>query len=134
MLEGKVAGILNERELVVNVGAKAGVKSGMKFKIMGPIQEILDPDNRKLLCTIDREKIRVKIIEVHSEYSVGSTYEAYRLALKSEPSAAYGSGAVREVTRVRTLRPNNESYLLPMDERDSFVNIGDPVFQIEEDL
>jgi hypothetical protein len=33
-IRGKVAQILNEREVVINIGKDAGVKIGMKFKIL----------------------------------------------------------------------------------------------------
>jgi hypothetical protein len=33
-IEGKVSGVLNERELTINIGIKHGVHKDMKFKIL----------------------------------------------------------------------------------------------------
>lgn len=47
LLRGKVALILNEREIVINIGAEQGVKPGMKFKVLADTPtEILDPDTQ----------------------------------------------------------------------------------------
>ena len=134
-LTGKVAAVLNERELVFNLGSENGITEGMKFKVMETRQEILDPDTGEFLGLFDREKVRVKVSEVNPKYSVARTYETYVVNLGSDSFvSAFSGGRGREARKVRTLRPNNESTLLPMDEKDSFVNIGDPVFQVEDDL
>ena len=133
-IKGKVAAILNERELVVNVGSNHGVQEGMKFKVMELDRQIIDPDSHEILGEFNREKIRVKIFEVNPKYSVGSTYETYRVTIGSLPNVAHLFEPRREVTRVRTLRADNSIYLEPMDEAKSFVNIGDSVFQVEDDL
>ena len=134
-LEGKVAAILNERELVINLGSEAGMKEGMKFRVMAPEMQILDPESNEYLGAFAREKIRVKIVDVQPKYAVGSTFETYKVniggALTGISDMLVRS---REVTRVRTLRADNNSFLEPMDEDKSFVNIGDPVFQIENDI
>ena len=134
-LRGKVAAVLNERELVVNLGSENGVAEGMKLKVMEPEREILDPDTGEFLGRFDREKVRVKVAEVNPKYSVGRTYETYVINLGSDSFASvFSGGRGREARRVRTLRPNNESNLLPMDETDSFVNIGDPVVLVEDGI
>ena len=33
-IKGKVSGVLNERELSINIGTKAGVRVGMKFRVL----------------------------------------------------------------------------------------------------
>lgn len=133
-LKGKVAAILNERDLVVNLGSEAGVAEGMKFRVMGPDKDIIDPGTAERLGSIPWEKIRVKIIEVNPRYSVGSTYETYRVAIGGEFDISHRIGPRREVTRVRTLRADGSVYLEPMDEDKSFVHIGDPVALVEDEL
>lgn len=135
-LKGKVAAILNERELVVNLGSDAGVAEGMKFKVLEPTRQILDPDTGEPLGTFEREKVRVKILEVNPKYSVGSTYETYQVTVGSGgmPDLSHLWGRSRQVTRVRTLRLDGGLYMEPMDETKSFVKIGDLVALIEDGL
>lgn len=135
-LKGKVAAILNERELVVNLGSESGVEEGMKFRVMSPERQIMDPDSREPLGVFTREKIRVRIITVHSKYSVGSTYETHRVNVGGGgmPDFSHLFGRSREVTRIRTLRADNTVFLEPMDETKSFVKIGDPVVLVEDGL
>lgn len=135
-LKGKVAAILNERELAVNLGSDSGVEVGMKFKVVEPSRQILDPDTAEILGTFDREKIRVKVVEVTPRYSVGSTYETYQVTVGSggSPDISHLFGRSREVTRVRTLRADGGLYLEPMDETKSFVHIGDLAVLVEDGL
>lgn len=134
-IEGKVAAILNERELVINRGADAGVKQDMRFKVMEPGVDIKDPDTGEPLGTIQREKIRVEVVEVHPKYSVGRTYETYVISV-----AGIGSDVVdaitrwspllgREVTRVRTLRTEQATSKASND-KSCFVEVGDQVVQV----
>ena len=134
--EGKVAAILNERELVVNLGAEADVEEGMKFVVMEPGQQIIDPDTQEILGAFSREKIRVEIFDVKPKYSVGRTYQTYIVNVGGAPTTfSHLLGEPRrEVTRVRTLRTDNTASLEPMDETKSFVKIGDPVVLVEDSL
>ena len=70
-ITGKVAGVLNERELTINVGSEKGVYEGMKFKVLAssPIK-VKDPDTEKILGTVDREKVQVKAIEIFKNYHI----------------------------------------------------------------
>src|SRR4051794_17442712 len=75
-LEGRVAEVLNERELVVNIGSTAGVKRGMRFAVLAATALVVrDPDTGAELGTIDREKIRVEATEVEPRFAVCATYE-----------------------------------------------------------
>lgn len=136
-MRGKVAAILNERELVINLGSANGVKEGMKFKVIEPELQILDPDTQEFLGTFDREKVRIKVVEVNPKYSVGSTYETYVVTLETPTLLSFGprtSQTTREVRRVRTLRADGGLYLEPMDETKSFVHIGDLAVLVEDGL
>ncbi len=56
-LRGKIAQLLSDRELVINIGLKDGVSKGMRFAILAATPlEIRDPDTNELLESIDREK------------------------------------------------------------------------------
>ena len=135
-IEGKVAAILNERDLVVNRGADAGVKEGMRFKVTESKLLLEDPDTGETLGDLDQEKIRVKIVEVRPKFSIAKTYETYIVNVGgTAPNTLTGwlrqTLPRQEVTRVRTLRNDDNISLAPMDEASSFVKVGDPVVEVE---
>ena len=104
-LEGKVAQILNDRELVINRGSNDGVEFGMKFKIVESLT-ILDPDTSEELGSIERENIRVKVIDVQPAFAIAQTYQTYRttgaLNLLSRSLGQMTSSIITEVRRIRT--------------------------------
>lgn len=138
-IEGKVAQVLNEREVAINVGAEHGVETGMKFEILSekPIV-ITDPDTGDEIGTIDRVKVRVKVVEVRPRMSITSTYETYQVnvggaGLDFERLIGLTSSSIlaaKWVTRVKTLRIDQSDLPGPLDEKDSIVRRGDRVTQI----
>ena len=54
-LEGKVAAILNERVLVINIGPYAGVEEDMKFSIIDGEVSLKDPNTGKVLGNLNRK-------------------------------------------------------------------------------
>ena len=123
LLAGKVAKILNDRELVINKGTKDGLQLGDKFKLMELSDEILDPDTQESLGSMEREIIRVKIVHVERLMAIAHTYETYNAGGHVPEVGISGS-----VTVVRTLRrpgsPFTDDYL---------VKIGDELIQFEEE-
>ena len=135
-IDGKVAKILNSRELVINRGTEHGVKEGMRFEVIEELEEVLDPDTNVSIGTISRVKIRVKIAHVQSRLSFARTYETYVVPEASPLTAAFAlpSLVARNVTRVKTIASASEGYSgTPYEEGKSFVQIGDKVVQILED-
>jgi hypothetical protein len=132
-IHGKVAVILNERDLVINKGHDDGVSEGMLFKVTQPNVSITDPDSGAELGVLTREKIKVKVFEVHQNFSVAKTYETYST---SEPSAFEFADALhrrRTVTRVRKiLIEPSEQASVTIGVSGSTVNVGDPVVEITE--
>ena len=128
-IEGKVAAIVNRRELVINRGADAGVQEGMKFRVMDRLLEITDPESNETLGTLEREKVRVKVSEVHPKFSLAMTYETYEV---SEPNLAGIFGSHR-VTRVRTLQTTSDNVQSP-DDRVASVRAGDLAVLVEDGL
>lgn len=49
VIEGKVAKILDDQKLVINVGHAHGVTQGMIFCIFAPVEEVKDPDSGESL-------------------------------------------------------------------------------------
>lgn len=132
LIEGKVAGILNERELTINIGLKNGVFKGMKFSILAkePI-EINDPETHEKLGMVDREKVRVVAAEVNERFSICKTYKKWRTVGVSFDIIASMLATPREVHE--TLKVNDSSLPPPLSEEESYVKIGDRVIQIKED-
>ena len=77
-IEGKIAKILNTRELVINRGTNHGVRPGMAFAVLEQQFGIVDPDTQEPLGNLDREKVRVRVSETHPKFSLARTYETYR--------------------------------------------------------
>ena len=138
-IEGKVAAILNERDLIINKGADAGITEDMKFKVVDPEVEIKDPDTGEALGSISMEKVRVRIVEVQSKFSIGKTYETYTINVGGVMPADLGDAFRRvlsprqEVTRVRTLRIDPSAGGL-MTETKSFVKVGDTVIELGDEV
>lgn len=127
-IEGKVAAVLNTRELVINRGADAGVTVGTKFAVLGA-QEVTDPDTNRPLGSLHREKIRVEVVEVQDNMAVARTYETY---LPDDVFSAFFPRSTR-VTYVRTLRDEAQSPASSASGTGSvLVQRGDRVRQVEE--
>ena len=144
-IEGKIAKILNAREVVINRGSLQGVEVGMIFKILD-LEEIniLDPDTKQNLGSVERTKVKVKVDLVKKNMCVAKTYRKETVNIGGHASGllafAEQADAVRSVLmppqwvdRYETLRlPKNFEKL---EESDSIVNIGDIVISTsgEED-
>jgi hypothetical protein len=131
-IHGKVAGILNERELAINIGLNNNVQVGMKFAVMSSEEtKVYDPETGDLLGLVDREKVRVQATEVKEKFSICKTYRTLTV----------GEGPLHEYARIaslfapprtvpETLKAGNSDYLPPLSEEESYVKIGDRVVQV----
>jgi len=61
-IEGKVAAILNESLLVINVGSAAGVREGMIFAVLAEGQMVKDPDTGEELGRWELPKGHVRVV------------------------------------------------------------------------
>ena len=48
-IEGKVARILSDNLIIINVGAEAGVRLGMCFAVLAQGEEVTDPESGTVL-------------------------------------------------------------------------------------
>ena len=135
-LQGQVAQILNEREIVINIGSERGVSVGMKFAVLADAPtKVYDPDNGDLLDVIDREKTRVEAIEVRPKITICRTYRTrwegsnpiYR-SLGIEMLEETREIAPRKI--VETLRIDDASHLPLLSPYESYVKIKDRVVQM----
>jgi hypothetical protein len=129
-ITGQVAQILNRRELVINRGSEHGVRKGMKFAVLNPRgASIVDPETREDLGSVPLAKVLVEAVRVQDRLSVCRTFKTstYR-----SPFDLFGA-VPKSSTTVETLRTVDKPYEEELDEKDSYVKIGDQVVQAEGD-
>lgn len=137
VIYGKVARILNTRELAINVGGNSGVEEEMVFEVLSSKGgKIVDPESGEELGNIHLPKVRVKIVSVHDKWSLASTYQTKRVNV-----GGYGHVFMRNddllkafqppkwVDKVETLKSTEERWE-DLDDADSYVKIGDTVVQV----
>ena len=137
LIRGKVARILNSRELAINVGAQAGVRINMKFDVLDPKgDDIKDPDTGEILGSLNRPKLRVQVTRVEEKLAVASTYRSKTVNVGGVgfmlPSFADALRPPRYVTKFESLK-TEEATWEDIDEAESFVKTGDPVIEVIED-
>ncbi|MFB9084498.1 hypothetical protein [Deinococcus wulumuqiensis] len=141
---GRVALLISTRELAINVGSSSGVKEGMVFAVLAeqPL-DVIDPETGEKLDTIDREKVRVKVVEVREKMSVCATFKARHipgtkgmLGSNGQPSLGYiGVGGSEGLYGrppqkiVETLRIEDSATLPPLAPEDSYVKVKDRVVE-----
>jgi hypothetical protein len=70
-VEGKVAKVLNNSEIVINRGRGQGVRRGMLFEVFAPEgEEVWDPDTGETLGTVEDVKAKAEVTEVKDRLAV----------------------------------------------------------------
>ena len=134
LIRGKVAQVLNEREIAINVGTEHGVYLGMYFDVIDTQdEEIKDPDTGEVLGSIERAKVKVQVTHVQEKLSVATTYQVERMNIERE--GTYGPFTnflmpPKWVEKYETLRIRDKGWS-PLREIDSYVKVGDPVVQVD---
>lgn len=129
LLEGKVAQVLNERQIVVNIGRRDGVAEGMRFAVLADTPlEIPDPVTGLSLGTLDQEKVKVQATQVLDKMTVCTTYETRVVGGIFFPDLSEAFSPRRRIPK--TLSAEEEAYPAPLSSNDSYVKIGDRVRQI----
>ena len=136
-IRGKVAQILSSREVALNVGLHDGVEIGMLFDIVTPKgHDITDPVTGDVLGSLDRPKVRVKIVSVQDRLSVAATFRKKRenIGGSSDLIGLYSrmSSPPRWITKYETLKTTDSTWEDLPDE-DSYISKGDPVVQVFSD-
>lgn len=127
-LEGKVAQLLNERQIVINIGRLDGVEAGMRFAVLaGKPIEVLDPDTGRSLGTLDQDKVRVESTQVLDQMTVCTTYETKFVGsiVFFDLAQTFAPGRIIP----KTLRATAAAYPAPLSPEDSYVKNGDRVRQ-----
>ena len=136
LIRGKVARVLNSREVVLNVGSNSGVEVGMYFDILDSNgEDIEDPDTGDSLGFVDRPKVRVRITSVQEKLSVASTYRVIRVnvgGIGGFPTDTLSFSRLlmppKWETRHETLKTQEKTWE-DLEEEESYVKTGDPVIQ-----
>ena len=136
-IRGKIAKVLNSREVALNVGAEQGVSPGMRFRILsGAGDEIRDPDSGAVLGCVQQPKAMVQVRYAEKKFAIAATYRSKEVNVggKGLTSAWFGSTfeSPKWETRYETLKAGGgfEPATEELDEKDSFVTTGDPVVQV----
>ena len=129
-IRGKIARVLNSREVAINKGSDDGVKVGMIFKILSTKgSAIEDPDTGEPLGSVDFVKTSVKVTVVQERVAVASTYRSHRVNVGGSGFALCGLfEPPKWETRFETLKID-EAAIQELDEEDAIVHTGDPVVQ-----
>lgn len=126
LLHGKVAQLLNVRQLAVNIGRKHGVQEGMYFAVLNRnAADIRDPDTHELLGSTVLPKVHVKVTKVEAEFCIADV-EGTRFR-KGFTLPAFFYTEYAEVPK--TLSRSENAEVEEIEEKDSIVRIGDPVVQ-----
>jgi hypothetical protein len=135
-IRGKVARVLSSRELVMNVGCEHGVSVGMYFDVLDPKGEnITDPDSEEVLGSVERAKVRVRVVRVQERLSIASTFRKQKVNVGGVGPVLDLSRLSRMymppewITKYETLK-TSETTWEDLDEKESYVKTGDPVVQV----
>lgn len=142
-IEGKVARVISERDLAINRGDSAGVKVGMRFKILSSEpSEVRDPDSDELLGTVDITKVEVEVVSVQENLAVCRTFKTIyvpgrpkKLGMTSSPFSSltesiFGDPGSPDSERYQTLRSDESFAVKELDPNGSFVQRGDRAVQV----
>ena len=133
-IRGKVARILNSREIAINRGATSGVVVGMYFDVVDPKgEDIRDPDTNKVLGSINRPKVRVRVTMVQDGLSLAATQEK-RVNIGGKGLGDFSRLLMppKWITQYESLRTKEKTWE-DLSEEESYVKTGDPVVQVLEE-
>ena len=123
-IRGKVAYVLNNGDIVINIGAAHGVRPGMYFDVIDDHNlEIRDPDTQEVIGFLEVSKIEVQVIDTQEKISVATPHRS--LERKTEDSYRVGPFA-------RSLMPPGwlTEDAISRGEKGSDVEVGNSVVQL----
>lgn len=130
-IRGRVARVLNSREIAINRGAEHGVTEGMRFAVLSDAGEnIEDPDTGEVLGSVFRSKVEVRIVSVKEKLSIGRTFKTFRRNIGGQ-GFAFGKAfePPNWIKEHETLKTEEKTWE-DIDESESYVKTGDPVEQL----
>lgn len=137
LITGKVARVLNSREVVINRGADDGVVKGTIFEVLDADgSDISDPDTGEVIGSVHRPKVRVRVTEVQPKLCLAGTFRVRRVNVGGVGSPFLGNltsamAPPKWVERVETFKSEDAAWE-KISEAASYVKRGDPVRQVVE--
>lgn len=133
-IRGKVARVLNSREIVINRGAEQGVTAGMRFAILDPkADDIRDPDTKEVLGSVYRPKVEVEVVKAEPKIALARTFKTRVINVGGAGLLGIGAQSLFEPpkyeSRYETFK-TNEAAWQDIREDESIVKTGDPVEQV----
>ena len=138
LIRGKVARILNSREVALNVGASDGVRNGMQFDILSPeLHDIRDPDTNEVIGSVNRPKVRVQVGIIENRFCVAHTFRRRRVNIGgSGLGIGYDTRLFEPpnwVTKTETFKTAEDTWE-NLSGQDSYVKTGDPVVEVPANM
>lgn len=118
--DGKVIKILDEYNLVINLGAEE-TKIGDLIYIYEKASEVIDPDTKEVLGTIDLVKATLKVTEVFEKFSICYTDEKEVSNMFSNFLPMLNTSTTYYPLKVNDAQ--NERIVL----KEATISIGDPI-------
>lgn len=136
-MQGKVAAILNSREIAITLGATDGVTEGMVFRILEEAKEVRHPETQEVIGVVRREKIRVRVTEVQAKMAVARTFETYQVNVGGSGLSfgVFGGPPPKWDKRTRTLKYEDTGIdFEPLSEENALVKLGDTIELVSEPI
>ena len=128
-IEGKIARIVDDKTVVINKGAADGVKVGMIFSVVVPVDAVVDPDTGTKLGDWEAVKGRVRANHVQEHMSVCAPAPESSGPSQVDPSTHTLSAEMIEVSMMQSVvkpLPIDKSQAAGMP-RLSPIRVGDKV-------
>lgn len=132
LIEGRVARVLDQREVVLNVGAAAGVEVGMRFVILSAeTVDIPDPVTGEPLGSVEVPKHVVKVVRVPNENM--SVARTFRTIKGRQSLASVWAGATEDRVETIDVPVDETTVRSQVEEGFRVVRVGDRVIETEGD-
>ena len=94
LVEGKVARILSDNVVILNVGTAAGVKPGMPFVVLARGEEVTDPETGKTLGRWEAPKGHLRVTHAQENLSTCEGFDPTRHIESGDPRSNVLSAAM----------------------------------------
>ena len=135
LIQGRIAKVLNNRDVAINRGSDHGVKKKMLFDVLDrENHDIQDPETGQNLGSFRSSRIRLVITHVDRKFAVASARgKSVNEGGHEQEWGVFARSLLPPtwVTKYETLARADESGRDALDEKDSCVKTGDPVIQVE---
>jgi hypothetical protein len=104
-LEGSVARIVSEHELVINRGAADGVREGQRFVVFVALDEVTDPETGSSLGNLEIVKARLVALHVQERMTVCGPSRDTTASSEEDPTQRTLSAEMVAVSMSSSRRP-----------------------------